>query len=75
MDRQLAQYIMMLEQGDGRPVAPMQQPQRNAITPEMISAFLSNFGKQIVGDPERGLIKMRRPQNLPDESINRPSFY
>lgn len=70
MDSRLAQYIMDLQTGGGRPVAT-QQPQGNGLDMRMIAQELI---KRMVGNPEAGLIRMRRPDNLPAMGQRSPFF-
>ena len=70
MNRQLAQYIMALQGGGGNPI-PFQQPQGNGLDMGIIAQELI---RRAVGNPEQGLIKLRRPDSLPN-MVNRSPFF
>lgn len=68
--RQLAQYYQMLQAGGGRPI-PMQQPQGNGLDMRMIAQELI---RRAIGNPEAGILRVRRPDNLPTMGQRSPFF-
>jgi len=74
MNEQLARYIMALNNGGGIPTAFTQQPQPRGLDINLIADYLNKMGRGIVGNPERGIFQVQRPQNLPS-GVQRSPFF